>query len=212
MNLKMSVLVWAVGLCVLSILVLNSCITVAPASESASTPANVPPSQEVPQAALIEDSFTLASYDEERAQEAGLLSQTGVNYLVSHSTLPINKFGYYISKPFYFAETDYIYVTISSDCPVSLGRCPCPELQETLIVAGLFSLPSTSEINPLSCEVRRVGNNWETQFICYSGHSGMFHLFITHSAAMGFPEELTYPHWCEYTISLCEQPEPMPAP
>lgn len=207
MNRGVHILV--LGLYVLAIVSLTGCITVMPASEPASTPAEVPPSQEFLQATLMEDSFTLASYDEERAQEAGLLSQTGVNYLVSHSTLPINKFGYYISKPFYLVETDYIHVTISSDCPVSLGRCPCPELQETLIVAGLFSPPSTSEINPLSCEVRRVGNNWETQFICYSGHSGMFHLFITHSAAMGFPEELTYSHWCEYTISLWEQPEPM---
>ena len=186
-----------------------------PESTPEPTPIEVPPSQESPQATLIEDSFVLASYDEERAQEAGFQSQTAVNYLVSHSILPINKHGFYVSESFYLAETDYIQVSISSDCPASLGQYPCPEIQDALIIASLRSpigKMDVFEINLGSCEARRVGSAWESRFVCYSGHSGMFNLYITHHAATGFPEEPTCSHQCEYAISLCEQPKPMPVP
>lgn len=205
---------------ILTPLLLGSCITIVPTPqqipqqqtpETTVDPEPVPqPVQDTGQAILLEDSFVLTPYCYQDAENAGLLHVIGFNYILKHSALPFNNYGYYISRPFYLLAGDYIDVLIISDCPASIGPPVPDELEDAPIMSFICTPEGTEDtlfVKVESYEVKRAGDICESHYVCSAERSGEYYLSFTHRIAMGFPDETSYPHECSFTISTCGSPE-----
>lgn len=144
----------------------------------------------------ITDSFTLSPFDKEAYDEWANANDSGFP-----SQLPFNKFGVYINTFFIEAEVsplrpETLDIVMRSDQPISIKMRNEFYGGVTLDIQHLVDKTSTVAGSNWyeSCELERLGSNWEATIILKPDYKGIYYFSFTNDSGKS--------SWCQYTISL----------
>lgn len=158
-----------------------------PTSRETITTAPTPTPTPAPTHILIEDSFTLASFDEaafESKYPRGRLSQ-----------YPFNEYGFYCSELFSLYENDTVGILLRSSTQICVENSLC-DCGDGLVVIAFRRMSSevirSYAAHIISCEVDSFGNIWEATVIFSVVETGSYQLALVNESGKSAS--------CEYII------------